>query len=261
MSSLKEDNMGNSRIRLNQKTLKVRDKSADVLLLGDVHWGSPQCDKDRFLENLRWCLKTKTYVLLMGDMIELATRESIGAGVYEQEEPGQDQYEEMVEMLRPLSRAGLLLGVLQGNHEFRIWQLGGMNVTRDIAKSLGIPYLGDACWNLWRVGKETYSVYALHGRTAAQFDATVLRAVENISHSFNADLIAMGHAHKAVSGIMLVQTIEHGHVVEKKKFTVVTGSYLKYDGGYWQTRGGRLAKLGSPRVRFFSDRHDLVVSW
>jgi predicted phosphodiesterase len=248
-------------IRLNKKTLKLEGKSASVLLLGDIHWGSPQCDKKRLRENINWCLNHHVYVLLMGDLLESSTRTSIGAGVYEQEGTAQDQMEEMEELLEPLAAANLILGTLNGNHEARIYETSGVNIAKAMARSLRVPYLGDACWNLFEVGSQRYTVYALHGRTAAQYDGTVLKAVENISHSFNADVVAMGHAHKAVNGVMLIQSIVNGCVIERKKFIVVTGSYLKYDGGYWQTKGGRLAKLGSPLVKFYSDRHDLLISW
>jgi hypothetical protein len=58
-----------------------------------------------------------------------------------------------------------------------------------------------------------------------------------------------------------VESIKHGRVVHRKKFIVVTGSYVKYDGGYWQKVGGQISKLGSPKVKFMADRHDLSISW
>jgi len=250
-------------IRLNKQILSVKKGKnyAEVCFIGDCHYGSPQCDTQRFRDMLDYCMHKGVYVMLMGDLLEMATRDSIGAGVYEQESVGQTQYEEMVEILSPLAKAKLILGSLRGNHEMRTYQSCGVDIAKALAREIGVPYLHDACWNLFRVGKHRYSVYVLHGRTAAQYDGTVLKCVENVSDSFYADLVAMGHAHKLVQGSLIVETVVGHQVVQKKKFVIVTGSFLKYDGSYWQQRGGQISKLGSPKVKFFSDRHDLSISW
>ena len=126
-------------------------------------------------------------------LLESATRHSVGAGVYEQEMPCQSQHEQMVEWLRPLAEKKLIIGSHQGNHCERIYKESGVNISKALCRELDIPYLGDACWSRFRVGKESYSIYSLHGRTGSRFDGTALLAVERISTSFFADLVAMGH--------------------------------------------------------------------
>ena len=249
-------------IRLNQQIL-VPKKGADyaeVVFIGDCHFGSPQFDKPRFLAMLDYCIKNTLYVFLMGDLIEMATRESVGAG-YEQEVHGQSQYEQMSNWLKPLAAKNLILGALTGNHEERVYKSTGINITKILSRELNIKYLGDACWNTFKVGKQTYSIYSLHGRTGSRFDGTALLALERISVSFFADLVVMGHTHKLVSSTVLTQRIENGLVKEHKKTLLITGSYLKYDGGYGQTLGLPISKLGSPKVKFFSTKKDILVSW
>jgi hypothetical protein len=197
----------------------------------------------------------------MGDLLEMATRDSVGAGVYEQETIGQSQYEQMVEWLRPLADDKLILGMLTGNHEERVYYATGVNITKAMARELNVPYLGDACWNEFIVGKQHYSVYTLHGRTSARFDGTCLQMVERVSHSFNADLVACGHAHRCVSGSILVQQVVNGKIKESKKYIMITGSYLSYDGGYYQKLGGQISKKGSPKCKFKADEHDISTSW
>lgn len=106
-----------------------------------------------------------------------------------------------------------------------------------------------------------YTIYSLHGRTGSRFDGTALLALERISTSFFADLVCMGHTHKMVSSTVLIQKIENGLVKEHKKTLLITGSYLKYDGGYGQTLGLPISKLGSPKVKFYLNKKDIVVSW
>jgi len=57
-----------------------------------------------------------------------------------------------------------------------------------------------------------------------------------------------------------MQRVHNGSVVEHKKHLLITGSYLKY-GGYAKTFGLPPSKLGSPKVKFMSDHHDISVSW
>ena len=250
-------------IRLNRCVLQTRGTNdyAEVMFISDVHFGSPQCDKQRFLDNLDYCLKNEIYVMLGGDLLETGTRHSVGAGVYEQECPVQSQHEQMVEWLRPLAKAELILGAHIGNHEERTYKESGVNITKALCRELCVAYLGDACWSNFVVGKQTYSIYSLHGRTGSRFDGTALLAVERISTSFFADLIAHSHLHKCINSIVVMQKVKNGCVTEHKKHLLVTGAYLKYDGGYGQTLGLPISKLGSPKVKFFRDYHNLSITW
>lgn len=139
--------------------------------------------------------------------------------------------------------------------------MSGVNVVKMMARELNIRYLGDACWSQFKVGKELYSIYSLHGRTGSRFDGTALLALERISTSFFCDLICMGHTHKMISSTVQMQKVANGLVVEHKKTLLITGSYLKYDGGYAQTVGLPISKLGSPKVKFMAEKKDIFVSW
>lgn len=262
-TSSKNDKIVGRPIRLNQQTLRVKngEKCASVMFIGDAHMGSPQFDLERFVGNINWCLKHNTYVMLMGDLLETGTRNSVGAGVYEQDGNTDSQFERMMKWLRPLAEKGLIIGVHRGNHEIRVYKDCGVDISKAMARELKAPYLGDACWNRFRVGDQSYSVYSLHGRSGSRFDGTALLAVERISTSFYADLVAHAHMHKCTNSIVLMQRVVGHKIVEHKKHLLITGGYLSYDRGYGQALGLPISKLGSPRVRFFSDRHDLVVSW
>ena len=103
-------------IRCNRQKLKPnREGFASVVFIGDVHFGSPQCDVKRFLAMLAYCLKNRIYVMLMGDRLEVGTKASVGAGVYEQECNTDSQFEQMATWLKPLAEAKLIIGTLQGN--------------------------------------------------------------------------------------------------------------------------------------------------
>jgi len=146
-------------------------------------------------------------------------------------------------------------------HEERIYKDSGFDVSKALSRELCIPFLGDACWNQFAVGTQMYTIYSLHGRTGSRFDGTALLAVERISTSFYCDLVVHGHTHKCINSIVLMQRVVSGQVTEHKKHLLITGHYLRYDKGYGQTLGLPISKLGSPKVKFFNKKHDIVVSW
>jgi hypothetical protein len=84
--------------------------------------------------------------------------------------------------------------MLQGNHENRLNKKCGFILTKAMARELHVPYLGNACWSQFSVGKEIYSIYSLHGKSGARYEGTVLLAAERCAVSFNCDVFAMGHA-------------------------------------------------------------------
>ena len=250
-------------IRLN-KTILIpkKDKDyAEILFIGDVHYGSPQCDIPRFLAMLDYALKNDIYVLLMGDLLETATRYSVGAGVYEQDKNPDDQSEQMIEWLRPLANKGLIIGSHLGNHCERILKESGFNVMKSMCRELHIKYLGSACWTQIRVGKQTYYINSRHGASGSRFDGTALLALERISVSFFADLVCCGHSHKLITSSVIIQRVVNGLVKEFKKYLLICGSYLKYDNSYAAAVGLPISKLGSPKAKFYGNRHDIFISW
>lgn len=250
-------------IRLNRRTLEVKTGKdyAEILFIGDAHFGSREFNQPKFLAMLDYCLKKKIYVLLMGDLLECATRNSIGSGVYFQTHNPQEQYEQMIDWLKPLAQARLILGILTGNHEDRITKDNSINIVKAMARELGVSYLGHACWSLFKVGSQRYSVYALHGRTSARYDGTALLAVERCSVSFNADIFAMAHGHKCVNSYYIRERVVGNQVIQERELIMMTGSFLNYHDSYFESTGGQISKQGSPKAKLMADRHDVSISW
>ena len=234
---------------------------AEVVFFGDWHYGARECANDRALSMLNYCLEKETYIFLMGDLMEASTRYSVGDGVYNQLNP-QKQMEYIVEKLKPLADKGLILGMLLGNHSNRIQKETGINVMKIMSKMLNAKYLGMAGWSLFKVGKQNYTIYSLHGATGSRFVYTKTKALVDISHSFDANLIAMGHVHEIADISQGVEYVDlrSKTLKTKKKFLVLTGHYLSYHNSYAQAKGFPLSKMGSPKVKFFSDKFDIHIS-
>ena len=251
-------------VKLNIKKLEcVQGKNhADVLFFGDLHLGHPNCLLDKAKENLDYCLKTRTYVLLMGDLMECGLTGSVGDSVYTQKLNPQEQLESVVELFTPLAKEGLIVGLHAGNHEDRIFKTSGINVGKLISGMLNVPFLNQACWHLWRVGDQNYKVYSLHGSTGSKFVYTKLKAATDISHYFLADVIAHAHVHDITSHPFERQSVNlRDKTIEYvKQYVILTGHYLGYQLSYAQAKGMPPSRVGSPKLEFFSDLHHIHES-
>jgi len=156
-------------IRLNKRRLQLKHSKdyTEIVFCGDWHYGARECDVQKIRDMLNYCHLHKIYIFLMGDLIEAGLKNSIGAGVYRQNINPQKQMERVIELLKPLSDAGLILGSLDGNHERRIEKDTGICITKMMCRFLEIPYLKSACWNLWYAGDQSYTIYALHGSSGS----------------------------------------------------------------------------------------------
>ena len=249
-------------MNLNRQRLEIKKNKdySEIVFIGDVHYGSKQCNVDKFEKILKYCLDNELYVFCMGDMIEASSKHSVGAGVYEQISP-QSQIEIISDYLRPLAEKNLIIGYLTGNHEARMMKELGIDISKVICKELKIPYLGYAGWSLFYVGNQSYSVYSTHGASSATLKHTKLKSILDISKSFEADLVTMGHVHDIIidSGEYQKVNKKRKIVDTRKAYVVITGHYYNY-GGYAQEKGYSLTKIGSPKVKLFSDKFDIHVS-
>lgn len=149
-----KDKLRGRPIRLNRQKLEVRKGKnyAEILFWGDVHFGYPTCDIDRAKAMLDYAIKKKIYLILMGDLIEAGLKDSIGDSMYRQTLNPDAQMWKMIDILTPAAKAGLIIGMHEGNHENRITKATSIDITKIMAKLIKVPYLGHSCWSLLSVG-------------------------------------------------------------------------------------------------------------
>jgi len=252
-------------VKLNQKALEVQKGKdyAEIVFFGDVHYGSKNCEVKKAQAMLDYCLENHIYVLGMGDLLECATKGSIGSGVYEQTMNPQEQFDFCTDLMRPLADAGLLLGLLKGNHEGRLTNDGSLDLIKMMCGILNTPYLGGACWNLFKVGKQNYTVYATHGTGGSRFAHTKLAKVARLGDFFHADVVAMGHVHQLATHLAERQSVDlrSKTIVMLEQYLVLTGHYLNYFHSYAQDAGLPPSKTGSPKAKLYKSKHDVYVSF
>lgn len=251
-------------IRLNRQRLELRNgrESAEVLFIGDVHVGHPQSHVDKATEMINYCINNGIYIMVMGDMLEAGLTTSVGDTVYHQKLNPQEQMETVIDLLEPAAAKGLIIGYLTGNHEARIKKTTSIDVSKIICKTLKVPYLGYAAWNIWYVGNQSYTVYTHHGASGSRFIHTKLKAAIDLSHYFWADVVAMGHVHDVDSTVIERQHVDKvtKSVQVTKSYIVLTGHYLGYDKSYAQEKGFPPAKLGSPKALFNGTLKDVHIT-
>jgi len=249
--------------RFNNVTLESENSKdhVDVAFIGDIHHGHPNCKIEKAKEKLDYCLKNNVYIMLMGDILECGTKNSVGFGVYDQISNPQEQIDFMFNLLKPLADKGLIIGTHRGNHEERIQIDSGVDIMKNMSRALGVPYLGYSCGQLWKIGEQNYKVYTTHGKACPTKPHTKMANAINRSLYLEVDLFAMAHVHELLTHNYQVRTMStrNKQMVNRKKWILLTGHYLGFDGGYAEDMGLAPSKIGSPIVRFYKNKKDIHV--
>jgi UDP-2,3-diacylglucosamine pyrophosphatase LpxH len=262
-----EKNTGNDKlrgrpVRLNkQRLIPNNDNYAEVILFGDLHLGYPTCNMRKAKNTLDYALENKAYVLIMGDMMESGLTTSIGNSIYRQKLNPQKQMEAVINLLQPLADAKLIIGYHEGNHEQRITNATGIDISKIIARILNVPYLGYACWSILSVNGIRYTMYSQHGTSGARFKHTKLKAIMDQAAWINSDILCMGHVHSIAAEPILKQRFDRNSnkVIEEKQIVVLTGAYLEWDNSYAQMKGYPIVKTGSPKLKLIASEKDVHI--
>lgn len=213
----------------------VPDKWRSIKLapLYDVHIGHRNHDAEKFKRHIDWIRRTPNVLTWNGgDLIENASKLSVGSGVYEQDLTPQEQIDEAVGLTQTIRHK--MLFSLPGNHEDRA-EILGISVGAWIAQSLEVPYFPDfvICTIRWRGNR--FRILAHHGSGGAASPGGQRNAARKaISWAKPVDLFWTGHLHNPFVDLMWQTDFDQrtGESVERSCFIILSPSYLKYFGSY-----------------------------
>jgi len=229
-----------------------------IVPFGDLHYGSKECNIKRALETIKWVKDNPdARVILMGDYMDCSTRTSVGAGPFDESTHGDVQYEYVLNMFNPIRKK--ILAAVTGNHEERIRQATGYDITKLLCKELQIPYLQYGGFVKVRVKGHRYVIYMTHGASGASLPYTKIRGVLDIGNFIDADIICYGHVHSLQVHAQEVKKIKGNHVERDKKYYILTGHYLNYEGSYAEMKGYRPEKQGSPTIELGGKKKEIRV--
>jgi hypothetical protein len=248
----------------------------DLPPISDAHYGNPMFSKKHFVTTLKFLERPNAYTMLNGDLCESTLRTSKGE-IYKQVGSPQDQRDWMIDVLYPYKAH--ILGAVKGNHEDRIWQQAGLDVVKDIAQALGIPYRPEGLLHKISFGSGNNSmpdrpfvfwIYQTHGYGGARTKSAKAVKVERTATWIHADAYLMSHDHvvNVAPDVYLLPDsrttpqknskgeetgFKIGKVVEHRKMLIKTNAFLKW-GGYSEIGGWPPVDLTTPLLKLLTPK-------
>ena len=243
--------------------------------ISDAHFGNSLFSKRHFMRTLGFLEKPNAYTVGNGDLCESTLRTSKGE-IFKQIGSPEDQRDQMIEWLYPYRKK--ILGLVDGNHEDRIYKEAGIHIMKDIAKALGVPYrpegllhkisFGDG--NRRTKGKPfVFWLYQTHGYGGARTKSSKAVKVERTATWIHADFYVMSHDHvvNAAPDVYLLPDprtraekykgeetgFRIGRVTAHRKMLIKTNAYLKW-GGYAEFGGFPPTDLTTPLIKLLTPK-------
>lgn len=218
-------------------------KTIKLALFSDVHYDSPDCDRETLKKHLDFCLKDGRYILFGGDLFDAILLKDMKRAVPHLLENTDAQLnkklDDIYNFLKPYQKQILFFG--RGNHEESILKYNGLDVLQMLATMLNMGQehkilVGNYANFLRFTFKKSsdrkefhYDIFQHHG---AGGNAPVTKGIidwNRIGKSVNADLIWTGHRHNAIidasDPVLSIQP--NGDVTLKNRQCIQTPSYQK----------------------------------
>ncbi len=247
--------------------------------ISDAHYGNPLFAKKHFLRTLSFLEKPNAFTFGNGDLCESTLRTSKGE-IFKQVGSPEDQRDQMIEWLYPYREK--ILGLVDGNHENRIWNEAGIHIMRDIAKALGVPYRPEGLLHKISFGDGNSNVkgkpfvfwfYQTHGYGGARTKSAKAVKVERTATWIHADFYAMSHDHvvNVAPDVYLLPDprtrvekdgkgretgFRIGRVTAHRKMLIKTNAYLKW-GGYSEFGGFPPTDMATPLIKLLTPKSEL----
>lgn len=219
-------------------------EAINLIFLGDIHWNSPgfarkewenDCDKLKKIKN--------AYFIKTGDVFEAfstSERHSFNTGNFHDSNRTRWEREyarEIDEYVKEASfEVGRTLAVFGGNHFFQFYD--GTTSDMALAHKLKAPYIGCSGYVILKLKINEHKthivkIFVHHGKSSGRKAGSAFNALEEASSYFaDADIVVMGHDHKA--GAMKISSLNcesgmGGHWKIKSVDRIIgrAGSYLK----------------------------------
>jgi predicted phosphodiesterase len=227
--------------------IKTGRKNIRLWFSGDWHVGNEKCDIELLKKYLRWAKKNKdVYIILMGDLMESVIASEVHAKMmWTQNLTPDKQFDKITQMLLPLKDR--IICAISGNHEDRISDFTGIDITEILCRDLGIKYLKGGDYLILNLNGIRYTLAIFHGSMSSISPDYQLKKALDIW--VDADLIALGHIHQIFSKDSYVFTARNTIKSTRNRMAIRTGGFLEYP-NYAAKKFFPPAAIGSPIVVF-----------
>ena len=251
------------------KTIKIdlpRDlENVELHIFADEHLGDEHCDIKRLMQRIEYVKnKPNAYCILNGDIIDNATRTSIG-DIYAQEFNPMEQLQRAFDLFEPIKDK--ILCITDGNHENRTYKQEGINLSYLIAKQLGLSerYTKTSAVLFIRLGedatrhKETngsgnirkicYTAYVLHGSGGGRKEGSKIIRLADMASIIDTDIYIHSHTHLPMIMKQAFHRIDprNNTVALVNKLFVNTAANLDY-GGYGEAQAFKPSSKDTPVI-------------
>jgi predicted phosphodiesterase len=234
--------------------------SPKIYTLNDWHLGSINCDRKAIKKYVKYIQSQDDAICVcLGDLLENSNKNSIGAGVYDQESYPDEQLEEVLELLEPIKDK--IIGVVGGNHERRAKKDSGIRLDRLMARDLGVQWFdNEIMMVLYRKSgdhSKSASFYFNHTKISGKNKATIMNTMDrDVAGKSNFDVYVKGHDHQV--GCLGFEYMHFDKrtckVSVKIRYHVLTGSFLHRPNSYATERPYMPTAVGAveilPDMRF-----------
>ena len=250
-----------------------------IIVISDLHYGNPYCSIKHFQRTIDFIRNNdNVYCFLNGDLCESVIKTSKGE-IFKQVGSPDDQKKQVVEWLKPIKN--YILGTTTGNHENRIYESAGTDITDYIAEKLNIPYRPEGM--LYKLsfgsGNEFHSdrpfvfwCYLTHGYGGARTKSAKAVKAERVGAWLpSCDFVAMSHDHVVNiapdvdfipdnRGTVGDDGFLSGRITAHRKMLIKTNAYLRW-GGYAEMGGFPPSDLTTPLIQLLTPYSKLWDSY
>ena len=214
----------------------------EIIPFGDWHIGSKECRIDIIKEQIAYILAAPNrFCTLDGDLEDNGVKSSVTSPYDATMQPG-DQMRYVAELLKPLAKAGKILCIVEGNHEYRTRKDCDISPMATIASKIDCEHLYKEEMAFLKIdlGERSgcrypspkYCVLVVHGSGGGALLGSGISRAESFAMAMGCDMIIMGHTHKPITApsARYVCDMSKG-VMRYKEFRILIGTgYLGYAG-------------------------------
>lgn len=242
-------------------------KSIELLVLADYHYADQHSDHSAIRRDIDYVNShDNAFCVLAGDLLDCALKSSLGDCYVNM--PPMMELSMMTDLLQPI--ANKVIGIVGGNHEARHYRTNGVDMTRLIAKQLGIEnkYSPDTALIFLRFGKDTgrknhsrpvlYTIYLTHGSGGGRKEGGKIQRLADYAQIVDADIYCVGHTHLPASfktGFVRPSAANSSLTYCTKLF-VNTAAKLNY-GGYGDTGGFKPPCTDTPIILLNGEKKEM----
>lgn len=217
-------------------------KTIKLGLFSDVHFDSPDCDRETLKKHFDFCKKDGRYILINGDWFDAIImgdkKRSVAHLIENTDNQLNKKLEESYEFLKPYQDRILFMG--RGNHEESIIKYNGIDMLQMLTTMLNMGQEHKVLYgnyvNFLRFtfkgasrNERHYDIFAHHGCGGSAPATKGMLDFNTIAKGINADLIWIGHKHQALIDYSapVMHIDRNGDVVLKNRQCIETPSYQK----------------------------------